>query len=170
MGSVAALFQQGGFLKNNAGSIVSVIEAASKISGGIMASKQAKKNAELLELQGEQEEARSRREAKKAKGRAQARFAKAGVSGGTPLDVALEAEEQYLLEGRRRRMALESEADIQRKAGTIAVIQGLFGAGSTLLGAVRSQAATRPPSPLNSSRTIRLPATGGPTGGFRNIA
>ena len=139
MGSLTALFQQGGFVQQHAGSITSALSAVSDLTGGIMAQRQAAANVKLLKRQGRQAEAQMRREAKKAKGAATARFAKAGVDPGegTALGVALEAEEQLMLEGRRRRMGFEAEADIEKQKGTVALMQGLFGAGTTLLGATR---------------------------------
>ena len=150
MGALASLFQQGGFFQKNAGSIsaiASLAESASTVGGGIMAQRQASKNARRLNKQGQQAEKRGIREAAKFKGAARARFAKAGVDPdkGIPLDVALESEEQALLQGRRDRLAFDTEADIQNQAGTVALIQGILGGTSTLLGAVRGNAKSKKP-------------------------
>jgi hypothetical protein len=147
MGSIASLFQQGGFFQQNAGSIQSLVSAAGSLTSGIMERQQAAQNARMLERQGVQAEAQGRREAKKLEGAQRARYAKAGVAPGegTALDVILESREQATLEARRRRMAFQGEADTQRKAGSVALLQGIFGAGSTLLGAVGRE---RNPSPL----------------------
>jgi hypothetical protein len=139
MGSVSTLFQQGGFFQQNAGSLASIGQAATQLVGGLSTKSAAGKNAKLLRRQGKAAETEIRREGLKLRGAQRARFASAGVdpNTGTPLDVVLESEEQARLAARRRRMAFESEADIQERAGSIAAIQGLFGAGSTLLGALR---------------------------------
>ena len=128
------------------------LQATSELTGGIMARKQAKRNAKQQRKQGAQAEEQARREGKKLKGAQRARFAKGGVDPdvGTPLDVVLESEEQAQLEGRRRRLAFESEADIQEQAGTVALLQGLFGSGSTLLGTLERNAATKKPKGITT--------------------
>lgn len=150
MGAIASLFSSGGFFAKNAGSIASAAQAATQVTGGILARGQAARNAKLLRRKGAQAETLVRREAKKLAGAQRARFAKAGVAPGegTALDVVLETEEQARLQARRIRMSTEFDIDAQRQAGTVAAIQGLFGAGSTLLGDVARRKAAKPPATL----------------------
>ena len=112
------------------------VKAGAQFGGGIGGFLQGRTNAKILKRRGEQEAAIARRQGVKRVGAQRAAFAKSGVDPnvGTPLDVTTKTAEEAAVDALRLRFAAENEARFATRQGVNALIGGVLGAGSTLLG------------------------------------
>jgi len=148
------------------------LKAGGQIGGGIAAKSQSKTNAKLLETQGEQAFAARLREAKLREGTARANAAKGGgdPNVGSFADVIRQIAEEGRITALRERFAFQNEAQNQKQLGKSALIAGILGGASTLLGAANRFDSGPTSNEVKFTSQKQLPAIGGPRGGFGNIA
>ena len=157
------------------------IQTFSQIVGGVAQQRTAKANAKELERRGRIAYEDVQRESEMLLGAQRARYAKAGVqtTSGTPLEVITATAEQEELRALRAAFDYTAEAAREKQRGKLALWGAIMGGAVTLLGKSSSmyspdmiQGSTSTQNIPTSSFTgsQQLPATGGPLGGFGNIA
>lgn len=120
---------------------------ASQMHAGAQAKKQARKNAQRLEMQRMQELSLQRRRARFGLGRLRSNILAGGVSLGSPTSMDVLASTAAYEEEVAQRASdpYRWEAERQLQAGDIAMSTSMVGAGQTMLSGV-SQIATRYPT------------------------
>ncbi len=147
-------------------------QAGTQIGAGVAAQSAAKRQARTARLRGAEAAEDERRKGKRLKGKQRAAFAAAGVeiNEGTPLDVIAQTAADAETNALRAALAFEQQAEDLESAGRIAAMQGILGAGSTILGGagtianlggIGSRGGRTTPIPAGSVRA--------PSGSFRSF-
>jgi len=115
--------------------------AFSQIGGGLAQFHQAKANAKALNRIGKIEAADVRRQTRRLLGREQVAAAASGVdpTQGSALDIQAEAALEGEVAALRARFARDSQARAIKAEGKAALIRGISGASSSLLGGLAGQ-------------------------------
>jgi len=110
----------------------SALSTGAQIGGGIAANRQSKEDASTLREIGRFEAGRARREGRRLSGRQRVAYAKAGVE--PSLEVLANTAFETELNAQWALFASDRRADVIRRQGKAALISGLFGGATTILG------------------------------------